>query len=85
MSECLCENGKLPPSEALAKHDDNGSSLRRVCERSTKQEGDPEGEAGSPCGLLEKYAARRGVTQPAQTSLAAWQWHAARSGGRALR
>ena len=34
--------------------------LNTVCERSTNKEGDPEGEAGSPCGLLESLL-RAGV------------------------
>ena len=50
MSECLCENGKLPPSEALAKHDDNGSSLRRVCERSTNKRAIRRGKPDRPVG-----------------------------------
>ena len=38
----------------FAKRDDNGSSQRRVREQSLQQKcaGDPEGESGSPLGLL---------------------------------
>jgi len=37
----------------FAKNDDNGSSRRRVREASLKRKGgDPEGESGSPLGLL---------------------------------
>jgi hypothetical protein len=47
----------------FAKRDDNGSSPRRVRERSLKKGGDPVGETGSPLGLLGslgKVAARGG-------------------------
>jgi hypothetical protein len=60
----------------------------RLGEPSIKKEGDPEGETGSPLGLLGSLALRSwraGVTQPGPTSPAAWQWHGARSDGRALR
>ena len=36
----------------LAKSDDDADSPARLREPSLKQKGDPEGESGSPCGLL---------------------------------
>ena len=93
MSECLCENGKLPLYETFAKHNDNGSILgerQRAIEHRVRAEHKQRGRSGGgkpdrPEGCWKGLVRAGGVTQPAQTSLAAWQWHAARSGGRALR
>ena len=52
MSETPAVYGQTQSRRRFAKSDENGSSLPRARAEPQKNQGDPEGESGSPCGLL---------------------------------